>query len=220
MDLLHKLLGLLRDPMPLIALGGYPGLVLIVFLETGAMFFFLPGDSLLVTAGILAHEGTLSLALLNALLIPAAVMGDACSYWMGAKMGPRIFNKPKSRFFNPAHVQAAHEFYERHGGVAIILARFMPLVRTFVPVIAGVGKMPYRRFAMFNLVGGAAWVASMTSIGYFLVALFSRVFGVNLDRHIEKVIIVVVLVSLAPGVIAWLRERRNARTSTAQSSSQ
>ena len=208
------LLHLLRDPRPLVAAAGYPGLALIVFLETGAMIFFLPGDSLLVTAGIFAHEGTLNLFALNALLIPAAIFGDACSYFIGARMGPRIFNRPKSRLFNPAHVQAAHAFYEKHGGAAIILARFMPLVRTFVPVVAGVGKMPFRRFAMFNAVGGAAWVMSMTFIGFFLVEIFNRVFHVDLDKHIEKVIIAVVVVSISPAVIAWLRERRRAGASS------
>ncbi|MSP59982.1 MAG: DedA family protein [Myxococcales bacterium] len=211
MELLSKLLHLIRDPGPLIVWGGYPGLALIIFLETGAMVFFLPGDSLLVTAGIYANQGSLSLLTLNLILIPCAILGDACSYWMGAKMGPRIFNRPRSRLFRPEHVQAAHAFYEKHGGKAIIIARFMPLVRTFVPVVAGVARMPYRRFAMYNIVGGASWVLSMTLIGYFLVELFKRVFHVELDRHLEKVIILVVLASITPGLIEWYRARRRAR---------
>src|SRR4051794_4799885 len=148
MELLHKLLHLIRDPGGLIVWGGYPGLALIIFLETGAMVFFLPGDSLLVTAGIYAAKGDLNILYLNLLLIPCAILGDAVSYWMGAKAGPKIFNKPRSRFFRPEHVKAAQAFYDKHGGKAIIIARFMPLVRTFVPVVAGVAKMPYRRFAM------------------------------------------------------------------------
>jgi membrane-associated protein len=197
------LIGLLRDPGPYIAILGYPGLALIVFLETGAMVFFLPGDSLLVVAGLYAAKGDLSVLLLNLILIPCAILGDATSYWIGYKTGPRIFNKPRSRFFNPAHVKAAHDFYERHGGAAIIIARFMPLVRTFVPVIAGVARMSYRRFAMFNVIGGAAWVLSMTLIGYF-----GGQFVPGLHKHIEKVVIVIVILSISPGIIAWLRARR------------
>ena len=205
LDLFRWLLDLLRDPGPQIAFLGYPGLALIVFLETGAMVFFLPGDSLLVVAGMYGTPqiGALNVWLLMAILIPCAVIGDATSYWIGAKTGPKIFNKPKSRFFNPEHVKAAHRFYEKHGGKAIILARFMPLVRTFVPVIAGVAKMPYRRFAMFNVVGGAAWVILMVLGGYYGSQLVP-----NLHKHVEKVIIVIVLLSISPGIIAWLRARK------------
>jgi membrane-associated protein len=202
---LDTLIGLLRNPGPYITTLGYGGLMLIVFLETGAMVFFLPGDSLLVVAGLYAAKGDIGLLWLNLALIPCAILGDATSYWIGAKVGPRIFNKPRSRFFNPAHVKAAHEFYERHGGAAIIIARFMPLVRTFVPVVAGVGKMPYRRFAAFNVIGATAWVISMTLFGYF-----GGRYIPNLHKHIEKVIIVVVLVSISPGIIAWLRTRTKA----------
>src|SRR5262245_8603078 len=152
MELFHKLIALIRDPGPFIAWGGYPLLAMIVFLETGAMVFFLPGDSLLVTAGFYAAGGHLNILVLNLILIPCAVLGDATSYWIGKKTGPVIFNKPRSRFFRPEHVEAAHRFYEKHGGKAIIIARFMPLVRTFVPVIAGVGKMPYRKFATYNVI--------------------------------------------------------------------
>jgi membrane-associated protein len=124
------------------------------------MIFFLPGDSLLVVAGLYAAKGDLNIFALNALLIPMAILGDATSYYIGKKTGPKIFNRPRSRFFRPEHVQAAHAFYEKHGGKAIIIARFMPLVRTFVPVIAGVGQMTYRKFAAYNVIGGAAWVPS------------------------------------------------------------
>jgi membrane-associated protein len=204
-DLFWKLIELIRDPGVAIAWGGYAALALIVFLETGAMVFFLPGDSLLVTAGFYAAKTppVLDIVWLNALLIPCAILGDATSYWIGAKTGPHIFNKPRSRFFRPEHVQAAHAFYEKHGGKAIILARFMPLVRTFVPVIAGVGKMPYRRFATFNVIGAAAWVLSMTLIGYFLGNAFP-----GLAKRMELVIIIVVLLSISPGIIEWMKARR------------
>jgi len=209
--LLEWIVGLIRDPGALITWGGYPALAAIVFLETGAMVFFLPGDSLLVMAGLYAAKGDLDIWFLNFLLIPMAIAGDATSYWIGSRTRPHIFNRPRSRFFRPEHVRAAHEFYERHGGKAIILARFMPLVRTFVPVVAGVAGMGYRRFAAFNVIGGTAWVASMTLTGYVLGTRFPM-----LVRHIEKVIVVVVVLSILPGVIEWARARRRRARATAQ----
>ena len=205
MDLLKELLHLIREPGELIKWGGYPGLGLIIYLETGAMVFFLPGDSLLVTAGLYAAKGDLSIWFLNLLLIPLAVLGDATSYTIGARSGPMLFNKPESRFFKPQHLLKAKAFYEKHGGKAIIIARFMPLVRTFVPVVAGVGQMPYRRFAVFNVIGAAGWVFSMTMLGFLLGNVVP-----NIDKHIEKVIIVVVLVSIAPGFIEYYRARSRA----------
>ena len=210
MEFLQWLLDTIRNPGELIQWGGYPGLTLIVFLETGALVFFLPGDSLLVTAGLYAAQGSLNLWILNLLLIPAAVIGDATSYWIGAKSGPKIFNRPKSRFFNPDHIKAAHRFYEKHGGAAIIIARFMPLVRTFVPVVAGVAGMPYARFAMYNVVGAFAWVVSMTFMGYFLGQIPFFV------QHIEKVIIAVVFLSILPGIIGFVREKMRQRRERAQ----
>lgn len=207
--LVKTLLAWLRDPGQAVVWAGYWGMALIVFLETGALVAFLPGDSLLVVAGTFAAlpDGDplkLSLLYLNLLLIPCAILGDAVSYFIGSRMGQALFTRPESRFFKPAHVKAAHDFYEKHGGKAIIIARFMPLVRTFVPVVAGVGKMPYRRFAMFNVVGGASWVASMTFIGFFVGKAVP-----NIGKHIEKVVIVVVFLSILPGLISWWK-RRNA----------
>jgi membrane-associated protein len=189
------------DPTHLIQMFGYPGLTLIVFLETGAMVFFLPGDSLLFMAGLFAGNGDLNIFYLWLLLIPAAIIGDAVSYFIGSKMGPALFNKPESRFFKPAHMKAAHDFYEKHGGKAIIMARFMPIVRTFVPVVAGIGKMPYQRFAMFNAVGGLAWVTSMTIAGYFLGQI------PFVKKNIELMVIGIIFLSILPGIIAWLRAR-------------
>ena len=202
-EIIRWFIDLIRDPGELIRWGGYPGLALIVFLETGALVFFLPGDSLLVMAGVYAAKGDLSIWALNLLLIPMAVLGDAVSYNIGARAGPHLFNRPRSRLFRPEHLVAAHAFYEKHGGKAIILARFMPLVRTFVPVVAGVAKMSYRRFAMYNVVGAAAWVLSMTLLGYGLGNTVP-----HLGQHIEKVIVVVVLLSIAPGLVEWWRARR------------
>jgi membrane-associated protein len=199
MELLQKLIHFIRDPAYLAELG-YPALALIIFLETGAMVFFLPGDSLLVTAGVYCANGKLDLLLLNVLLIPCAIVGDALSYWIGSRMGPALFNRPRSRFFRPEHVKLAHAFYERHGGKAIVIARFMPIMRTFVPVIAGVAGMRYHRFAVYNIIGGASWVISMTVLGFFV--------GKSpLGKHIELVIIVVVILSILPGIIAYLRSR-------------
>ena len=205
--LFHWLLDLLRNPGPFIAWAGYPGMALIIFIETGLLFPILPGDSLLVVSGIYAARGLFDIVLLQLVLIPAAIAGDAVSYYVGRKSGPRIFNKPRSRLFRPEHVDKAHAFYERWGGVAIILARFMPIVRTYVPVIAGIAQMPYRRFATYNVIGAAGWVASMTLLGYFL-GEFAAAHGFPLDRHIEKVILIVVFLSILPGIVAWLRARR------------
>lgn len=223
METISYLLGLLRDPGPIIEWGGYPALALIIFLETGALVAFLPGDSLLVVAGLYARDGVLDLLLLNAILIPCAILGDALSYKIGQTTGPMIFKAsepPKRESFgllsywtrwiwwklrNPESLGQAKAFYEKHGGKAIIVARFMPIVRTFVPVVAGVAQMPYRRFASYNVIGGISWVASMTLAGYFLG-------GFDLVRHhLEKVIIAVVIISIIPGVIGWWRGRNEAK---------
>ena len=210
MQLIGWLVDLIRDPGELIRWGGYPALAIIVFLETGALIFFLPGDSLLVMAGVYAAKGDLSIAALNLLLVPMAVAGDATSYTIGARTGPRLFTHPRSRLFRPEHVALAHAFYEKHGGKAIILARFMPLVRTFVPVVAGVAQMRYRDFAVFNVIGATAWVLSMTLLGYGLGSSIP-----NLQAHIEKVIVAVVFVSLLPGLVEWYRARRRAQARAA-----
>lgn len=210
LDLLRSFLHLIREPGELIAWGGYPGLALIIFLETGALVFFLPGDSLLVMAGLYAAKGDLSILALNLLLIPCAIIGDACSYSIGLRAGPRLFSRPESRFFKPQHLEAAHRFYVRHGGKAIIIARFMPLVRTFVPVVAGMARMKYRRFALFNVVGGASWILSMTMLGYVLGLRFPL-----LVQHIEKVILVIVFLSILPGIIEYVRARTRDRRGAA-----
>ena len=209
MEILDAIVRALRDPGDLIRWGGYPAMTLIVFLETGALVFFLPGDSLLVVAGLYASRGELSLLLLNALLVPAAVLGDACSYALGKRGGPRLFSRPRSRLFRPEHLKAAHDFYERHGGVTIVLARFIPVLRTFVPVVAGMAQMGYPRFALYNVAGGVLWVLSMTLTGYYLGSLVP-----GIERHIEKVIGIVVALSILPAVVGWVRTRAKARGKT------
>lgn len=192
----ESLAQLLRNPGVAIAWGGYPVLAAIVFLETGALVFFLPGDSLLVVAGLYAAQGSLDVWALNALLAPVAILGDATSYWIGSRAGARLEARRSSRFLRPAHFAAARALYERHGGKAVVLARFMPLVRTFVPVVAGAAGMPYRRFFVFNVVGAVAWVGSMTATGYLLGTRFPFVV-----QHLEKVIIAIVVLSIAPALI-------------------
>lgn len=182
----------------IIASGGLWVLIAIVFAETGLLLgFFLPGDSLLVTSGFLASRGIvgdeplLNIYTLNIALILAAVVGDQVGFWLGRKTGSKIFDKPDNRFFKKKYVMEAHQFYEKHGGKAIILARFVPILRTFVPFIAGVAEMDYRKFVGFNILGGIAWVISMTFLGYFL--------GKSpLGEKIHFIVMIVVGVSVLP----------------------
>jgi membrane-associated protein len=199
---LKQLLHQLTDVETLVLFGGLSAITAIVFAETGLMVgFFLPGDSLLVTAGVFAASGHLNIWTLNVLAIAAAILGDTVGYWVGRQAGPALFARPRSRFFNPKHLKRAHDFYEKHGGKTIILARFMPIVRTFAPVVAGMGQMNYRRFVSFNVFGGLLWVISMTFIGYYL-GQFAWV-----RRNIEIVIVIVVFLSILPGILAFVRER-------------
>jgi membrane-associated protein len=199
---------------PQYALAAFLALNLIVFTETGLLVgFFLPGDSLLVTAGVICADGSWSLPLLIVTLCLAAILGDSVGYSIGYKTGPKIFSREQSLFFHKDHLLKAQRFYEAHGGKTIILARFMPILRTFAPVVAGVGRMEYRRFLFFNIFGGIGWVTSMLLIGYFIPTLLNpplrALFGdaFTIQDHIEKVIIVVVLLSISPGVFVWLRNK-------------
>jgi membrane-associated protein len=208
MDWLKELLHGLTDVETLVRVGGLTAMTAIVFAETGLMVgFFLPGDSLLVTAGVFAAAGHLNIWTLNILLVAAAIIGDTVGYWIGRQAGPALFKRPKSRFFHPEHLRRAHNFYEKHGGKTIILARFMPIVRTFAPVVAGMGRMEYRRFVSFNVFGGLLWVLSMTLIGYYL-GQFAWV-----RRNIEIVILIVIFLSILPGIIAYVRERSKGQKS-------
>jgi len=206
MESIKEFFHFLTDVRGLVQAGGYVALAIIVFTETGLMIgFFLPGDSLLVTAGLFAAKGDLNIVLLNALLMACAILGDATGYYIGKKLGPALYRREDSLLFKKKHLIATHEFYERHGGKTIIIARFVPIVRTFAPVVAGIAGMGYRRFAMFNIIGGIGWVFSMTMLGYLLVTMFPAT-----EKHIEKVIIIVIFLSLLPGIIEWLRARRKA----------
>ena len=188
----------------LIRWGGYAVLVAIVFTETGLLVgFFLPGDSLLITAGLVAAAGGLNIWWINALLIVAAVTGDSVGYAIGYRIGPRLFTRPKSLLFNPRHVERTREFYARHGAKTIVIARFVPIIRTFAPVVAGVGQMAYRRFVFYNVAGGVGWVTSMTWAGYLLGRMIP-----NVSRYIHVVVGIVIVLSVIPIAIEIARERR------------
>ena len=203
MDLIQDAFRTLYNVPELIRLGGLIGLVAIVFAETGLMVgFFLPGDSLLVTAGLFAARGDLDLVALNLSVMAAAIIGDATGYWIGRKAGQALYSRPNSLLFRREHLIKTHEFYERHGGKTIVIARFIPIVRTFAPVVAGAAEMTYRAFAVYNVTGGIGWVLSMTLTGYFLGRSVP-----NIEQNIHLVVAVVIFLSLLPGLIAWLRSR-------------
>jgi membrane-associated protein len=188
----------------LIRMGGLLGLILIVFAETGLLIgFFLPGDSLLVTAGLFAAKGDLDIVWLNVALIAAAIIGDATGYYIGKRTGHALYSRPNSFFFRREHLIKTHEFYEKHGGKTIVIARFMPILRTFAPVVAGAAEMTYRKFAVYNVVGGVGWVLSMTLLGYFLGQAVP-----DIDQHIHIVVAVVIFLSLLPGIISVARALR------------
>ena len=201
LDFFHRL----RDVRSLISWGGYIGLISIIFAETGLLIgFFLPGDSLLVTAGLLAATtGVFNIWWRGLLLTAASMLGNTSGYAIGKMTGPRLFSRENSLLFNKKHLYRAHEFYERHGGQTVIIARFMPIVRTFVPVVAGMAGMDYRRYTLYNVLGGIGWIWGVLFIGYFLGRYIP-----GIDRHIEPVILTVVFLSLLPGIIGWLRARR------------
>lgn len=202
-----------------IMLAAFIALTIVIFTETGLLVgFLLPGDSLLVSVGIVAWNADWPITMLIVILSIAAIVGDSVGYWIGLKTGPKIFSREKSFFFRKDHLMHAQAFYEKHGGKTIILARFMPVIRTFAPVVAGIGKMDYKRFVTFNVVGGIGWIASMLLLGYALTPLLDppmkRLFGEDFQtaKHIEKVIIIVVLISISPPLFAgfksWLQKRK------------
>jgi membrane-associated protein len=185
----------------------YVLLFVIVFIETGLVIWpFLPGDSLLFVAGAIAAAGGMDIAAVMATLVAAALTGDNVNYTIGRWVGPRVFHYEESRWFSPRHLARAHAFYERHGGQTIVLARFVPIVRTYVPFVAGIGAMPYARYIGWCVAGAVIWVVSLVSVGYF--------FG-NLPvvkNNLSAVILLIVAISIMPGVVAWLKARRASGT--------
>lgn len=196
----------LTDVEALIRWGGLTGIVTIVFIETGLFIgFFLPGDSLLVTAGIMAAAGYLDLRWLIPLTIFAAIIGDQVNYAIGYRAGVALMSRYER--FRP-HLERAHAFYEKHGAKTIVLARFVPIVRTFAPAVAGAARMNYRTFVTYNIVGGIIWVLSTTLTGYFLGRAIPHI-----DRYLHLVIAIVVFLSILPILREWRRERRKERVS-------
>lgn len=180
--------------LPLITLFGYPGIFAVIFLESGVPFgFFLPGASLLFTAGILASQGYFNPYILIPLVTLAAVLGDNVGYWFGAKVGIKLFTRPDSRFFKHEHLAQAQHFYERHGAKTILLARFVPIVRTFAPIVAGIAYMKYRVFWTYNLLGAFLWATCITSAGWLLGERFPFV-----EQYLTPIIILIVLITTIP----------------------
>lgn len=207
MEFLTDLLAQLRDLESLVATAGYVGVTAIIFIETGLLFPFLPGDSLLVTAGLVAaaHDPLVNLNVwtLGVLCSIAAIAGDQIAYGIGRRSGEALFKKEDARWFKQSHLRAAHTFYEKHGGKTIILARFMPFARTFAPVVAGAAKMHYPTFVFYNVIGGLLWIWSMLLTGYYVVKMVP-----GLDQHVEKLIIAIIILSITPGIYGWWKSRR------------
>ncbi len=198
MEFFHALL----EPQALIMTLGTLGVIGIIFVETGLFFgFFFPGDSLLFTAGFLASQGYISFSWLLVGTFLAAIIGDSVGYAFGKKIGPALFSREDSVIFNKKHITTAQHFYEKHGRKTIILARFIPIIRTFAPIVAGVGAMPYGTFVLFNIIGAFIWTWGMLWLGYGLGALIP-----NPDRYVLPIVIAIILVSAVPTFIKLCRE--------------
>jgi len=204
MDFVHEFFSNVYNVPELIRLVGFYGLILIVFAETGLLVgFFLPGDSLLITAGLFAARGDFGFTSLILALIPAAIAGNATGYFIGYRTGAALYSRPNSLLFRREHLQLTHDYYVRHGGKTIVLAQFIPILRTFAPVVAGVAQMGYRQFATYNVGGAILWIGSMITAGYLLGNLIP-----NIESRIHYVVAVVIAISLMPPALAWLRARR------------
>jgi membrane-associated protein len=186
----------------------YFGLWFVVFAETGlAVGFFLPGDSLLVVSGLFAAANKLNVLLVMLAFFLGSVLGDNTGYWTGRVMGKRLFNRESSRIFKPSRVEKAHAFFEKYGVKTVVLARFVPIVRTFAPLVVGAAEMPYATFLFFSVIGGLLWITSMVLAGYFLGGVIENALNIKLEDHIEKVVVVVVALSLLPPLIEFLKHR-------------
>lgn len=191
------------DLVVLLKATGYVGIFTIIFMESGVLLgLFLPGDSLLFTAGLLASQGFFNFPFLAVLAFVAAVLGDNVGYAFGFRVGPKIFTREDSWFFSKKHLERAQKFYEKYGRRAIVLARFTPVIRTLAPIVAGVGKMHYKTFIVFNIIGGFLWGAGITSIGYFLGNVIPDV-----DKYLIPIVILIIILSLLPGVVHLWKNR-------------
>jgi membrane-associated protein len=183
---------------------GYSGVSLIIFAESGLFFgFFLPGDSLLFTAGLLASQGYFNIIILAFFTILGATLGDQVGYWFGRKVGPKIFSKEDSLFFKKKYIYEAENFYKKHGKNAVILARFVPIVRTFVPILAGVGNMHYRNFVLSNVTGGLLWGAGLLFLGYFLGGSIP-----NIDKYLLPIIFIIIILSFLPTIFSLVKNKK------------
>ncbi len=186
---------------------GYVGLFAIVFAESGLFFgFFLPGDSLLLTAGLLASRGILNIYILIPILFTGAILGDTVGYWFGAKTGPLIFKREESLFFKPKNLLAAKAFYDKHGGKTITLARFMPFIRTFAPIVAGAVNMHYRRFLFFNVLGGVSWAIGVTLLGYYLGSALGHIEGI--DKYFTLLVLAFFFIPGIPTLLHIWRDNK------------
>lgn len=191
------------DPIFLITTVGLIGIIFIIFAETGLFFgFFFPGDSLLFTAGILASQGIFNIYYLIIFCILAAILGDSVGYWSGRKYGRALFERDAGFFFKKQRIYDAEEFFERHGKYTIIVVRFVPIIRTFAPIVAGIGRMKYRTFITYNVFGGIFWVTLMASLGYFLGELI-----VNPDKYIIPIAFLIILISFIPIILKFIKHR-------------
>jgi membrane-associated protein len=194
----------LIDPRTLIETVGLIGIIALIFAESGLFFgFFLPGDSLLFTAGLLASQGHLSIALLVIGSMLAAIAGDSVGYAFGRKIGPALFSREDSFFFHKKHALQAKAFYEKYGVKTIVLARFIPIVRTFAPIVAGIGDMKYKIFLSYNVIGGVIWTSSVTLLGYFLGSLVPQT-----EKYLNVIIIAIIVISFVPVAVEYIREKR------------
>ncbi len=194
------------DLIALLKAVGYAGLFGIVFAETGLFLgFFLPGDSLLFVAGFLAGQSFFSLPVLVLGLLVSAILGNIFGYEFGRRIGPKLFSREDSLIFKKAHAITAQNFYDKHGPKTIVLARFMPIVRTFAPIVAGVANMHYRTFLIYNIAGAVLWTLALVFLGYFLGSV------IDVDRYLLPIVLLIVFLSFLPGIIAYARERRRGK---------
>ena len=182
---------------------GYVGLFALIFAESGLLFgFFLPGDSVLFSVGLLASRGSFTIWILVPLVVVAAILGDSVGYWFGARIGPALFEREDSKIFKKRYLKETQEYYTKYGPITIVLARFIPAVRTFAPILAGVGRMPYGVFLRYNVLGGTLWGAGITLLGYFLGTTIP-----GIDQYIYPIIALIIVVSVAPVAFKWWQER-------------
>jgi len=216
MDFIYQIVDFIKPDnlinwlLDLLGIYVYFGLFFIIFAEVGlAVGFFLPGDSLLVVTGLMAKTlpDKLNILLVLIAFLSGSIIGDSSGYWTGHFMGKSLFKREDSFIFKPSRVEKANEFFEKYGAKTIIMARFVPIVRTFAPLVIGASGMPYRKYLTYSILGGILWIGSMVLAGYFLGGMVEQAFGIKLQNHIEKVVIVVVFLSLLPPIIEYLKHR-------------